>query len=192
MSDQNSTVSTKYTPEEIQNKYGIKPAQYYERLKFLKIKAKKDNSGKAYLDDQQVSILDSLDNHIKLTGKMEGFSGGGQLAISSLGNTTTAMATPAVGVASATIEVEIPSTEPDIEGRFDVLIRRAQEIKAQNLVTPELVALNLAAQMTEDDLPKDLRQKLEEVRGAANPKYQHAQIATNLLAQYRAKVKGGN
>ncbi|NJR72952.1 MAG: hypothetical protein HC773_03155 [Scytonema sp. CRU_2_7] len=177
MSDQNSSVAAKHTPEALQKKYSIKPAQYYERLKFLKIKAKKDNSGKAYLDDEQVSILDSLDNHIKSTGKMEGFSGGGQLVISA-GRNNAAIA--------STVEVEIPETEPDIEGNFDGLVRRAQEIKAQSLVTPELVVLNLASQMTEDDLPEDLKQKVEEVRGAANPKYQHAQMATNLLAQYRA------
>jgi hypothetical protein len=183
MTNQNSTAPERYTPESLIEKYGIKTAAYYERLKFLGIKAKKDSQNKAYLDAEQVALLDELHEHIVSTGKMEGFSGGGQLAIASKSGQ--------IGV----VEVQIPETQPDYEnvgsGELDRLVRRAAEIKAQSLVTPQLVLLNLASQMTENDLPEDLKQKVEEVRGAANPKQQPAQLASNLLAQYRAS-RGGS
>lgn len=190
MTNQNSTATTRHTREQLEEKYSIKTAQYYERIKYLGIKAHKQGKEPAYLDDEQVELLDSLHEHIKLSGKMEGFrqgNSGGELAtVENSGGMVSAV---------GTIEVDIPQTQPDYtnvdSAEINSLFRKAAEIKAQNLVTPELVVLNLAAQMSEEDLPQDLKQKVEEVRGAANPKHQPAQLASNLLAQYRA-TRGGN
>ena len=89
------------------------------------------------------------------------------------------------------MQPEIPGTDEDEEG-LEELIREAAELKVQQAAMPELIKLHLAAGMTEDDLPDDLKAKLQAVRDAANPKQNAAAIASNLLAKYRATRSGGN
>ena len=86
---------------------------------------------------------------------------------------------------------DIPGIEED-EDRLEELIREAAELKVQRVAMPELIKLHLAAGMTEDDLPDDLRAKLEAVREAANPanpKQNAAAIANKLLERYRSGKK---
>ena len=207
MTDQNSTQSTgkeRYTPEELLKKYGIQKAQYYQRLKFVKVKAKKDSQNKAYLDAEQVRMLDALHKHVQATGKMEGFKfnaegneitselvsentnnvdeTAGKMTISDKGEL--AQAKP-----DSVIEQKIPQTQPDFSQGMEGLIRQAAEIRAQGMAMPDLVALQLAQQMTFDDLPDDLKSKVTTVHEAANPKMQPANIASQLLAQHRASRK---
>jgi hypothetical protein len=176
------TVSGRTTPEEACEALGIKKTPYYERLRFLGIKAQKDDEGKGtYLTEDQMKLMWDLHEHIKQTGKMEGFSGGGQLAL----------------VESSNLALEIPK-QPGIPGieededGLEELIREAAELKVQQVAMAELIKLHLAAGMTEDDLPADLKAKLQAVREAANPKQNAASIASNLLAKYRATRSGGN
>lgn len=64
---------TRFSPTEVQEMFGLKKSQYYNRLKFLEIEANKDAEGNCYLDAEQVDLLEALDEHINKTGKMDGF-----------------------------------------------------------------------------------------------------------------------
>ncbi len=178
-------ISGRTTPDEACEILGIKKSPYYERLRFLGIKANKDEEG-TYLNAEQMKLMQDLDNHIRETGKMEGFSGGGQLALSESSDLTSMLEIP--------MQPEIPGSEED-EDKVEELIREAAELKVQQMAMPELIKLHLAAGMTEDDLPADLKAKLQAVREAANPanpKHNAAAIASNLLTKYRATKSGGN
>jgi hypothetical protein len=176
-------ISGRTTPEEACEALGIKKSPYYERLRFLGIKANKDDEG-TYLNAEQMRMMWDLNEHILRTGKMEGFQGGGQLALSE--SSGLALEIPE--------KPEIPGIEEDDRDGLEELIREAAELKVQQMAMPELVKLHLAAGMTEDDLPDDLKAKLEAVREAANPnpKQNAAAIASNLLTRYRATRSGGN
>jgi hypothetical protein len=175
-------ISGRTTPDEACEILGIKKSPYYERLRFLGIKANKDEEG-TYLNAEQMKLMQDLDNHIRETGKMEGFSGGGQLALSESSDLTSMLEIP--------MQPEIPGSEED-EDKLEELIREAAELKVQQMAMPELVKLHLAAGMTEDDLPADLKAKLQAVREAANPaspKQNPAAIANQLLDRYRSGRK---
>jgi hypothetical protein len=115
---------------------------------------------------------------------MEGFSGGGQLAL--MENS---------GAASA-LEISLePETFAGDDGELDQIMWEAAELKKQQLARAELVKLHIAYQMTEDDLPDEMKEELAAVREAANPaspKQNPAVVASNLLAKYRATRSGGN
>ena len=175
-------ISGRTTPDEACEILGIKKSPYYERLRFLGIKANKDEEG-TYLNAEQMKLMQDLDNHIRETGKMEGFSGGGQLALSESSDLTSMLEIP--------MQPEIPGSEED-EDKLEELIREAAELKVQQMAMPEVIKLHLAAGMTEDDLPADLKAKLQAVREAANPaspKHNAAAIANKLLERYRSGRK---
>ena len=176
-------LSTKWRLEQICEELNIEKSTYYKRLKYLEIEPSRDDVG-PYPTQEQVGLMQELNEHIRKTGKMRGFRGGGELALSE----------------SSGLALEIPE-QPDIPGieededRLEELIREAAELKVQQAAMPELIKLHLAAGMTEDDLPDDLKAKLQAVREAANPaspKQNAAVIASNLLAKYRATRSGGN
>ncbi len=211
MTDQNSTGNPKYRPEDLTEKYGIKNAAYYRRLKFLGIEASKDGEGKVYLTDEQVEIMDALHEYIANNGKMEGFEfslegddvsseavtqstnkvddnaedaeEGGKLAVKGSSKLASKSQSPQP---DSVIEQDIPQTQPNFSEGMDGIIRKAAEIKAQKLALPDLVVLQLAEQMELKDLPDDLQQKVSAVREAASPKMNPASVASDLLAQYRA------
>jgi hypothetical protein len=49
----------------------------------------------------------------------------------------------------------------------------------------DLIKIQLASQMSFDDLSPDLQEKVNIAREVANPKYTPATIASQLLTQYR-------
>ncbi|MEG3939876.1 hypothetical protein QT995_17160 [Microcoleus sp. S36b_A3] len=169
-------VSTKQRPDEICEVLGIGTSTYYNRLKYLGIEASKDADG-AYLNAEQMKLMEELNEHIKETGKMKGFrDSGGQLAVSESSGLASALDIP--------VQPEIPGSDEDGDG-LEELIREAAELKVQQAAMPELIKLHLAAGMTEDDLPADLKAKLQAVRDAANPKQSAATIAQQLLQRHR-------
>jgi hypothetical protein len=89
---------------------------------------------------------------------------------------------------------EIPSSETaEMEDNLEQLVYEAAQLKMQNLSAPHLVKLHLAQQMSEEDLPPEMREKVDAVRNAANPKFQPASVASNLLSQWRNRSgNGGN
>lgn len=169
-------LSSKRRPDEICEVLGIGKSTYYDRLKYLGIKASKDGDG-AYLNEEQMKRMEELNEHIKETGKMEGFrDSSGQLAVSESSGLASTLNIP--------VQPEIPGIEEDEDG-LEELIREAAELKVQQAAMPELIKLHLAAGMSEDDLPADLKAKLQAVRDAANPKQSAATIAQQLLQRHR-------
>jgi hypothetical protein len=51
----------------------------------------------------------------------------------------------------------------------------------------DLIKIQLASQMSFDDLSPDLQEKINIAREVANPKFRPADIATQLLAQHRSQ-----
>jgi len=177
------TISGRTTPDEACEALGIKKSPYYQRLRFLNIKANKDDEG-AYLTEDQMKLMWDLHEHIKQTGKMEGFSGGGQLAL-----------VESSGAPALEIPLEPETVVNADDGDLDQIIWEAAELKKQKLAKAALIRLHLAHQMTEDDLPDEMKEELAAVREAANPaspKQNPAVVASNLLAKYRATRSGGN
>ncbi|MEG5087956.1 MULTISPECIES: hypothetical protein [unclassified Microcoleus] len=175
-------LSTKLRPDEICEKLGIGTSTYYNRLKYLGIEASRDAEG-PYLNAEQMKLMEELSEHIKATGKMQGFGGGGQLALSESSGLASALEIP--------VQPEIPGSEEDEDG-LEELIREAAELKVQQVAMPELIKLHLAAGMTEDDLPPDLKAKLQAVRDAANPKPNAAASLAQRMLQRHRQNQGKN
>jgi hypothetical protein len=177
MTDQNSGVDYQIRPEDLQDELGIKKDAYYAYVKFLSLKIEK-SEGKAFLSGEQANLLRSLRSHVLEHGKMDGFSNrnGGELAAVEFGSLTE-NAIPDVQ--------EIPIVQSEDE--LNHLIRAAAELKGQRLVTPQLVISELADRMTYEDLPDDVKQKVDAVRQSASPK-SPSQLADQLLSRYRQKV----
>jgi predicted DNA-binding protein (UPF0278 family) len=109
---------------------------------------------------------------------MDGFlNSKGELAIAEEGNLLDA---------NAATEQPHGQTNP-MHDQFDDLIRAAAELKGQQMVMPELVIRELASRMTYEDLPEDIKAKVKTVKETANPKYQPAKLATDLLDQWRTR-----
>jgi hypothetical protein len=186
MSNRNSTKETKTRPEELQNKYGIKKEAYYERLRFLGMKAHKDSQNRAYLTDDQVNLMDELDSYIKENGKMEGFSNR-----NSEDNSGAMVKSEKTAIEQSTENIYVEPENPIDNLNVERLIRKASELKARELATPDLAIRAIADRMSEDDLPEDLKQKVEAVREAVNPKWTPAELADRILTQYRSNRGGG-
>jgi hypothetical protein len=175
MSDQNSAVERQIRPDEAMELLGIKKDAYYDRLKFLGIKTAKDQDGKAYLLPEQFEALEKLGSWISETGKMEGFvNSGSTLATAQDG-----------GLLDAERPIE-PESDPYAD-QMDELIRAAAEMKAHQIVLPDMVIRELAGRMSFEDLPQDLKDKVTTYRASSRPNFQPATIANNLLDQWRKK-----
>jgi hypothetical protein len=185
MSDQNSgegqVVSGEalgVRPDEVMKEFDIKKDAYYDRIKFLGIKAAKDNSGKAYLTQEQFDLMQRLDQHIKIAGAMDGFILGA--AVEEGGDLAIAGEAGLMGE-----EPPMRQTEEVQPGIDEQVIRLAAELKTQQLVmTPEIIRA-IANQMTEDDLPEDLRAMVQGSREAIAPKVQPSMVAAQMLNQWR-------
>jgi hypothetical protein len=185
MSDQNSGMGATVLgeekvirPDEVMQLFDVKKDAYYDRVKFLNIKAAKDNSGKAYLTQEQFSLMEKLHQHIKTAGTMDGFilgaaaEVGGDLAVA--------------GEAGLTgEEPPMQRTEEVPPGIDEQLIRLAAQLKAQQLTTTPEIIRAIASQMTEEDLPEDLRVMVQGAREAISPKFQPSQVASQMLSQWR-------
>jgi len=174
MDSQNSVVEQQIRPDDLMGELGIKKDAYYAYLKYLNLKAEKDLNGNAFLTEVQANLVRALRSHVQETGKMEGFlNSNGELAVSE---------------GASLLDADIPMEEPGDrygDDQLNDLIRAAAELKGQQLVMPQLVIRELAQRMTYEDLPEDIKAKVENVRESASPKYQPAQLATNLLNQWR-------
>ena len=171
-------LSRKWRQEEVYEALGIGKSTYYNRLSFLDIEPSKDSEG-TYLTNEQMQEMEELSEHIRKTGKKEGFRGSGQLAVSE----------------SADLGLEIPELV-EAEGGFlgvddetlERIIHNAGELKVRQIAEPELVTLHLAAQMSEKDLSEQQRAQLQAIREAANPsspKQNPVAIANQLLQRHR-------
>jgi hypothetical protein len=172
MSDQDSAVVYQIRPDDLMGELGIKKDAYYAYLKFLGIKAEKDD-GKAYLSESQANLIRALRLHVETTGKMEGFvNSNGELAI-------------AEGASLLDAAAQAPEAEAARPGYEEELIRAAAELRGQQLVMEPLVIRELASRMSYDDLPEDVRAKVDAVRESASPKFHPQAIADSILDQWR-------
>jgi hypothetical protein len=190
---QNSATEPQFSPEEVQNRYGIKKDAYYDRLKFLGLKAAKDSTGKAYISSAQIEMLDQLNEHIKAHGKMEGFTNSNSMSESESESTTPAplaTTTTTDQITSTTESTPINSDPFSAEnvGGMDELINLAAGIAAQRLAAPHLVALEIANSMNYDDLPPEFQERVDQARESVRrPGAAVGKLANSLLDQWRAQ-----
>ena len=177
MSDQNSSPDNIVRPDDLMTELDLKKSTYYDDLKFLGITASKDENKKAYLTIDQANQIRALRSHVSENGKRDGFVYGG-LTVS---NNSEIATNPEQ--ADIYVEAEEPTSNMDI----NTLMRAAAELKARELATPDLVVRELANRMNEQDLPDDLQEKVAIAREVANPKWTPADVAENLLSQYRSQ-----
>ena len=178
MTEQNSTEITMIRPDELMAELGIKKTKYYEILKDLGIKASKDSTKKSYLtfeqaEDVRAYLLDDIQS-----SENEDF-----------GNSSLIKANDSNLVAQTNNNTEentiyVQKEEPTAKVGSDIL-REAEELAARGMAMNDLIKIQLASQMSFDDLSPDLQEKVNIAREVANPKFTPAAIATQLLAQHR-------
>jgi hypothetical protein len=175
-------------PEELMDELGIKKDAYYAYLKHLNFKAAKDDDGKAFLTPEQVADVQALRAHVLATGKIEGFvvgNGGdvwedgegdrGQLVRAVTGDLSAGMDLEAIGRGLD----ELP------EDQVRSLVGEAAELAASRLVAPALLRRAIADQMTLEDLPGELRQRVAQVQDAAVVSFDAQGVAGKVLGQWR-------
>ena len=181
----NTDVTGHYTTDLLQ-RWDIGKSAFYDRLKYLGLQLLKDSSNKGYLTDEQVKLMDELDSHIKKTGKMEGFNNSTLVKTNDNNLVESSQEITSTQTEDIYVEPEQPTEQLDVNG----LMRGAAELKAREVAMPDLVKRAVADQMTEEDLPEDLKEKVNLAREAANPKFTPTEVASQLLNQWRA-TKGG-
>ena len=82
-------------------------------------------------------------------------------------------------------DIYVAPEEPTDNMNLDGLVREAAELKAREVAMPDLVKRAIADEMTEDDLPEDLKEKVNLAREAANPKFTPSMVAKTILERYR-------
>lgn len=162
-------------PDEAMELLGVKKDGFYSRLKYLGIKLDKDDEGKTFLTQAQFDQLEALGEHIKATGKMEGF----------IDSKSALAVNQAAGLSDvATGFEDIPIEEP-----LEDLVQAAGRLAARRLTAPLQVIHALADQMDYDDLPENLKAEVDAARERTQtpPKFPAQSIARDLLHQWRAQ-----
>jgi hypothetical protein len=166
-------------PDELMSKLGIKKDVYYKDLSYLDITPEKDYEGKCYLTIEQADEIRALRNHVIETGKRNGFD-----------NSLIVMVNDSNELVSnnneAENEIYINREEPtaNLDSR---IVREAEELAARSLAMKDLIKIQLASQMSFDDLSPDLQEKVNIAREVANQKFTPAAVAHQLLAQHRSQ-----
>lgn len=192
---QNSPTEAQFSPDEVQSRFGIKKDAYYDRLKFLGVKAAKDSTGKAFISGNEIEMLDALDGYIKQHGKMEGFTNSNLIESetetpSPLATTITTDNLTTNNLTTATQSAPINSDPFQAEniGPMDELINLAAGIAAQRIAAPHLVALEMANSMTYEDLPQEYQERVDQARESVRrPAATVGKLANSLLDQWRAQ-----
>ncbi len=197
MTDRNSDPNNSIRPEDLQAQLSIGRDAYYSDLRYLGIKADKDDEGKAYLTFEQAEQVRQLRSHVNNYGTRKGFVYEKVDDESNIIRSIVTTTNNIIETSHSNLTSEITTTEEDIyisESHptenidLDNLVRNAQELAARNIAIPSLIAAELAENMGFDDLPPDLQEKVRIARDAANPKkYQPKTIARDLLKQLRSR-----
>lgn len=179
-----TSTTAKFSRDELCSRWGIKTTQYYERLRALNLDSK-------HLTASDVEELDRLDAHIKGGGKIKDYQATEEESRtqSEIAPTTEQGAIRSVGTDSEnSTGLAIPEPPEEPETPESEIFRHAAELKAYYVTHPDLVALHLASQMGEDDLPPDLAAKVQEVREVAHPKQNQRDVAAAILQRHRQKT----
>ncbi len=183
MNKQTSTENQPIRPEDLMGEFNIKKSKYYSVLKELGIKAPKDSKGRTYLKYEQANrIRDYLSVNEEAVNNQEYTNS----ALVKTDNNSLAASTK-----ENQPDIYVKPSEPTAQFDLNQIMRSAAELKARELAMPDLVKRAVADRMSEEDLPEDLKEKVAAVREAANPKYTPAEVASNLLEQWRSSL-GGN
>ena len=83
-------------------------------------------------------------------------------------------------------DIYVEAEEPIDKVESDI-IREAQELAARGMAMSDLIKIQLASQMSFDDLSPDLQEKVNIAHEVANPKFYPAEIASQLLNQHRSQ-----
>jgi hypothetical protein len=179
------------TPEMVQEELGISKSAYYDWIKYLSIKASKEN-GRAFLTLAEFDRLKELKmwftQHNRLGGFLESekqdsadgdrlgelaVSGGGELAEDSGENIYTSRA----------VDVEAEAV-----GDEDALFDRAARVAAKRMTFPAELVSELAGRIGFDDLPEHLQQQVTAATAAASPNFLNpATVARSLLEKRRGQ-----
>ncbi len=209
MSDQNSRPNNTISPDTLQNELSIKRATYYADLKHLGIIADKDEEGKPYLTFEEAEQVRQLRSYVNKYGSRKGFvyekvddksnietsivkstNNNIETAVTSTNNNIEAtQSSLETEIATTTEEdIYISETSPTDDIDLDDMLRDAKEIAARNLSIRNLITVELANNMSYEDLDPDLQEKVNIARDAANPKkHQPKLIARDLLKQWRSQ-----
>jgi len=171
---------------ELQKKYDIGRDPLYARMRCLQIKTWKV-SGKAYLYADQVAHMDALHDHIKATGRMEGYTVPDPSGPQDEQPETTAIALQQPQQLEAkpdytTGQRQHQSSEMEA---IAALVRSAQG-KATGFIIAENMLTNQYIQ-NPDSLPEELREKIKE--SAQVPEidpFAYATTLTNFVKSYGA------
>ncbi len=180
---QNSVATDLIRPEKLMEELGIKKDAYYADLKFLNIKPVRDEEGKVWLTPEDAERIKHLRSYLDENGKRAGFSG---IVKTESDSAIASNSSSELTQDDIYVEPEQPTEQFDVNG----LMRGAAELKAREVAMPDLVKRAVADQMSEEDLPEDLKEKVNLAREAANPKFTPTEVASQLLNQWRA-TKGG-
>ena len=199
MTDRNSDPNNSIRPEDLQAQLSIGRDAYYSDLRYLGIKADKDDEGIDYLTFEQAEQVRQLRSYVNNYGTRKGFvyekvDDESNIRSSiikteeSIIETSNSSATSTIVHPEEDIYVTEQETNPTNKVNLDSIINNAQELAARNLVMPELLAVELANNMSYEDLTPELQAKIDIARDAANPKkYQPKLIARDLLKQLRSR-----
>ncbi len=187
---QNSAPSDPLRPEELMEELGIKKDAYYKDVNYLGIEVQKDSEGKAYLTQEQANQIRALRSYVAENRKRNGFEYSAIVKADNSNLTTSTKENQPI-IQENQPDIYVKPSEPTAQFDLNQIMREAAELKARELAMPHLVKKAVAERMTEDDLPEDLKEKVAAVREAANPKYTPAEVASNLLEQWRSSL-GGN
>ena len=194
MTDQNSTPNNSIRPEALQAELGIKKATYYDDLSHLGIRADKDAEGKAYLTFEQAEQVRALRSYVIKYGTRKGFvyekveheTNIGSIVKTGESNIETSNSSATSTIVHPEEDIYVSDINPTEQVNLDSIINNAQELAARNLAMPELLAVELANNMSYEDLTPELQAKIDIARDAANPKkHQPKLIAQTLLKQFR-------
>ena len=176
---QNSVPINSIRPDELMVELDIKKDAYYKDLNYLDIKPDKDSEGKCYLTIEQANEIRALRNHVNETGSRKDFT-----------NNSIVKVDDSNEIVSNNTEDEndiyINREEPTAKLESNI-VREAEELAARGMAMKDLIKIQLASQMSFEDLSPDLQEKVNIAREVANPKFTPAAIAHQLLAQHRSQ-----
>ena len=176
---QNSVPTNIIRPDELMEELGIKKDAYYKDLSHLDIKPDKDSEGKAYLTIEQANEIRALRNHVNETGSRKGFNSSSLVIVDDSNEL-------ASNNNEAQNDIYVNAEEPTDKIQSNI-IREAEELAARGMAMNDLIKIQLASQMSFDDLSPDLQEKINIAHEVANPKFHPAEIASQLLNQHRSQ-----
>lgn len=166
--------------EQILERLGCGKDTFYKLKNYLGLEGSRDESKAVFFTEDDVAALELLKQHLDEGGKLHDFEVGA-LAIASNNN----LAESSVDISEEDAE-EIPEIDPLDGIDINQLIFEAAHLRGEQIVTPQLVKLAIAGQLTEEELPPEVRERVNAIRAAANPKFQADAIASQVLGKWRA------